>query len=218
MTTAGAIPPQQRPHELALRMAFDRLLRENPTDGKLGALGAVRRDGLIEIPALRERLLIDPEGRNVFRAGDNTGESRAPAGHAWALIALHHLCAADVRVDAREVAFGDFTDSMGYVRAFAGRIVGRFLATSGRSGEGFEAAARRIGGRRLPSPGVAFAFEVLPRVPLTLVRHEGDDELAPAAGVIYRADAAWLLPAEDRIVAAEILLDALKGKNGGSHA
>lgn len=221
-TCVSPIPPRQRPYELALHLAFERLKQDEPSDAKLRALGAVRQAGLIRIPALAESLLIDLEGQDVFFAGRDSGAWPMPAGHAWALVALHHLCAADLSVDSRAVSFSEFTDCLGYVGVFAKRVIGRFLATSGRTREQFEAASLRIGGKRMAAPGVAFAFKVLPRVPITVVWHAGDEELGAGANVIYQADAAHLLPAEDRIVTAELVIDALNGKqlaeNGGVHA
>ena len=221
-TRVSPIPPRQRPYELALHLAFERLKRDGPSDAKLHALGAVRQEGMIRIPALAESLLIDLEGQDVFVAGGDSGERRARAGHAWALVALHHVCAADLRVDSRAVSFSEFTDCQGYVGVFAKRVIGRFLATSGRTREQFEAASLRIGGKRIAAPGVACAFNVLPRVPIIVVWHAGDEDLGAGANVIYHADAAHLLPAEDRIVAAELVIDALNGKqiaeNGGAHA
>ncbi|MDO8684151.1 MAG: hypothetical protein Q7N50_11785, partial [Armatimonadota bacterium] len=90
-TILGPSLPLQRPYELALRMAFDLLRRERPSDEKLRALGAVRQDGMICIPALHERLLIDPDSQDVFVVGADNGARRIRAGHAWALVALHHL-------------------------------------------------------------------------------------------------------------------------------
>ena len=221
-TRVSPIPPRQRPYELALHLAFERLKRDGPSDAKLHALGAVRQEGMIRIPALAESLLIDLEGQDVFVAGGDSGERRMRAGHAWALVALHHVCAADLRVDSRAVSFSEFTDCQGYVGVFAKRVIGRFLATCGKTREQFEAASLRIGGKRMAAPGVAFAFDVLPRVPIIVVWHAGDEDLGAGANVIYHADAAHLLPAEDRVVAAELVIDALNGKqlaeNGGVHA
>jgi hypothetical protein len=59
---------------------------------------------------------------------------------------------------------------------------------------------------------LGYRFDVFPRVPITIVRYEGDEEVAAGASIVYRADAGQLLPAEDRVVAAELLLDALAGK------
>lgn len=219
---SSPIPPRQRPYELALHLAFERLKRDEPSDAKLRALGAVRQEGLIRIPALAESLLIDLEGRDVFIAGGDSGAQRMPVKPAWALVALHHLCAANLSVDAREISFSEFTDSQGYVGVFAKRVIGRFLATSGKTREQFEAASLRIGGKRSAGPGVAFAFNVLPRVPISVVWYAGDEDLGAGANVLYHADAGHLLPAEDRIVAAELVIDALNGKSladhGGTHA
>ncbi len=221
-TRVSPMPPRQRSYELALRLAFERLKREGLSDVKLHALGAVRREGMIQIPALTESLRIDLEGQDVFVAGGNSGARPMPVGHAWALVALHHLCATDLSVDLHEVSLSEFTDCQGYVGVFAKRVIGRFLATSGRTREQFEAASLRTGGKRIAAPGVAFAFNVLPRVPIIVVWHAGDEELGAGASVIYQADAAHLLPAEDRIVAAELVIDVLNGKplaeNEGAHA
>lgn len=221
-TRVSPIPPRQRPYEQALCLAFERLQRERPSDAKLRALGAVRQEGLIRIPALADSLLIDLDDQDVRVAGGNSGARHRPAGPAWALMALHHLCAADLSVDSREVSLSEFTDCLGYVGVFARRVVGRFLATIGRTREQFETASLRIGGRHIAGPGVAFAFDVLPRVPILVVWHAGDEDLGAGANVIYHADAAHLLPAEDRIVAAELVIDVLNGKplaeNGGARA
>ncbi|MCX6995600.1 MAG: DUF3786 domain-containing protein [Kiritimatiellaeota bacterium] len=76
----------------------------------------------------------------------------------------------------------------------------------------FAQAGAQFGGTHVPGRGTGYRFDIFPRLPVTLIRYEGDDEVGPGASVIYRADAERLLPAEDRVVAAELLLDALAGK------
>lgn len=211
-TDAGAgqtcrIPPRQQPYEQAFELGFDSLMSLSPSDEQLGALGAVRRGSVIRIPALHHHLLIDQEAREV--SVEDAGRAR----RAWAILALHYLCADDVSLDPREVSLGHFADCRGYLDVFANRIIRRFLGTAGRDPQLFAERAEQIGGARLERPGLAYRFDVFPRVPIVIVRYEGDDELGAGASVIYRADAEHLLPAEDRIVAAELLLDALSGKS-----
>jgi hypothetical protein len=85
----------------------------------------------------------------------------------------------------------------------------------------FAQVAAQCGGVKVPGSGTGYRFDIFPRVPVTIIRYDGDDEIRPGASVLYRADAERLLPAEDRVVAAELLLDALAGKpmreNGGSN-
>lgn len=203
---ACRIPPRQKPYDRALELGFETLLACQPTDAKLDALGASRRGPIVTLPALNRCLHVGLDVRTV------SVEHVGPARQAWAILAVHYLCAEDVSLDVREVSLNHFADCRGYLDVFSKRIIQRFLGTAGRSQERFVESSERLGGKRLSGSGVAYRFEVLPRVPIVIVRYEGDDELGPGASVTYRADAEHLLPAEDRIVAAELLVDALCGK------
>ena len=204
--TPGQIPARQHPYDLALKMGFEDLLSRAPPNAKLRALGASRQLNKIWIPALNRSLVVDLGARDVFV--DDAG----PARRAWAVLAVHYLCVHDVSLDLREVTFAHFPDSRGYLSVFEKRIVGRFLGTAGRTQERFVDMAEQLQAKRVSGSGVRYRFDILPRVPIVMVRYEGDAELGPGASVIYRAVMERLLPAEDRIVATELLLDSLSGK------
>ena len=210
------VKPPQRPYEQALERGF-RALRARVPPAGLDALGAEAGEGVIRVKALNHVLTVNLDRDGVTVDGDSVR-----ARNAWAVLALHYLCAADAPRDTRPVSFGDFPDGLSYTSVFMQRIVGRFLATSGQSAERFIAAAERNGGMRLPGREVGYRFTVLPRVPIAFFRYEGDTEVTAGASVVYQADVGALLPAEDRVVAAEVLLDALVGKPmtepGGQHA
>ena len=206
-TPTHGIPPRQQPYELAFELGFEALLSGRPPDERLQALGAARYGDVIRLPALHRYLLVDMDAHQVSVEEDGRAKC------AWAILALHHLCAEDVSSDAREVSLAHFADCRGYLDVFAKRIVARFVATAGRSEQQFVESSERLRAARLPGPAVGYRFDVFPRVPIAIVRYEGDEELRPGASVIYRADAAHLLPAEDRIVATELLLDTLCGKS-----
>ena len=200
-----AVPPRQRPYERAYELAFDELASREFANETLDSLGVTRENGLIHVPVLNTALIVDTDSRQVC------AEEGGAARTAWALLVLHYLCAGDVTVDPREVSFGHFHERRSYLGVFRKRIIGRFLATVGKSEEQFEKASEQLGGTRVAPPGVSYRFDVLPRVPVTIIRHGGDDELGPDANVIYSADIEHLLPAEDCIVAAGLLLDTLSG-------
>jgi hypothetical protein len=200
------IPPAQHPYEQAFGLGFDVLTSRELSADKLQALGAARNGEIIRVPALRQALLVDPARREVLVEG--SGRAKIT----WALLAIHYLCADEVGIDTREVSLKHFADCRGYCTVFEKRIVERFLATSGRTKERFQELSEQLQGTRISSPGIGYRFDVLPRVPVTIVRHDEDEEFGPSASVLYQADAGHLLPAEDRIVAAELLLDALSGK------
>ncbi len=201
-----APPPRQRPYDQALQLGFDALSARPPSREKLASLGATITAGAIRVPALDRGLLVALDRRQVQIDGEG------PARPAWAVLVVHYLCAAEFIPDSREVSFGYFQDCRSYLGVFGKRITARFLATSGRSGGEFERRAGQLAATRLPGAGIGFRFDVLPRVPISIVRYEGDEDIPAGASVVYRADAEQLLPAEDRVVAAELLLDVLSGK------
>lgn len=188
-------------------MSFDRLLARSPDEDQLAVLGAECNGGRIRVPSFGKQLLIDPDVRNVVVEGGGEAQDF------WALLTLHYLVPAGLDFDAREVSLRHFPDCLGYLPAFEQQVLARFLATVGRSADTFIAASERAGGIRQPGSGVRFEFSVLPRVPLVIVRHDGDDEFDAAANVLYRADARHLLAAEDRIVAAELVFAMLTGNS-----
>ena len=204
--TARPLPPRQQPHEQAIALAFTALHARRLTDERLSLLGAERRSGSIFIPVLQHRIRVDPDAREVFI--DEDGIAR----RSWALLALHYLCADEVGEDTREVTFPRFLDARGYAMVFQKRIIARLLATVGRSAALFSQRSEALPGERREGTGLGYRFNVLPRVPISIIRHDADEEFGAEATVLYRADAEWLLPAEDRVVAAELLLDALAGK------
>ena len=203
---ANRVPPRQQPYKQAIVLGFDALLALDISSERLDALGVTRNLDVIRIAVLNRFILVDLARREI------TIEGAGKAKHTWALLTLHYLCAEDMSVDLREVSLNHFADCRSYYSVFSKRILGRFLATAGRTQGIFEQASENLNAERVPSTGVYYRFKVLPRVPLSIVRYEGDDEFEPSANVIYRADAGTLLPAEDRIVVAEALLDALSGK------
>lgn len=203
---AVLIPPPQRPRELALDLAFEALLSRVPSRSTLESLGAEFENGIIRLPVLNEIIGVDLDKRRV------AVNDRCKARDAWALLALHYLCGEDVHVDMHDVSFTHFSDSRGYIAVFSRRILDRFLRTAGRTSEGFVQLSEQYEGTRLEGGGLGYRFNVLPRVPISIIRYDGDEELGPGANVVYKADAEHLLRAEDRIVAVELLLDTLSGK------
>jgi hypothetical protein len=64
-----------------------------------------------------------------------------------------------------------------------------------------------------------YYFKVFPRLPVMIVRFDGDGELPPGASFVYPDNAPALLPIEDVIVMSECLVDRLQGpgKPRGAH-
>lgn len=199
------IPPKQQPYVQALELAFDALNAIKPSVQKLESLGARLDSTVIRLQLFDQEVVVDINKREVTLS---TGRS---VRIAWALLVLHYLTANDVSINPQEVSLAHFTDNRGYLEVFGKRIVNRFLKTIGITSERFIQVSNSHMGTLIPSTGLCYKFDLLPRVPIAIIRHDGDDEFGPGANVIYRADIENLLPAEDRIVAVELLLNTLSG-------
>lgn len=193
-------------HAAAFQKAVERL-RANPP--------SLRVLGQLEVEPVgnrfRLRVLTDPMIVNL-RAATVEIEGRGPADLAWGILVLHYLAASHPLIDARLVSLAELADATAYLTGFQQRLVKRFVETSGASCQRFESAARALGGQALPEFNCAWRFFVLPRVPITIIRYEGDDEFPPSAAILYQADAASLLPLEDRVVAIDLLLERLQAQ------
>ena len=198
-------PPRQRPYDAAIKVAYASLRERDMTMDRMCRLGALLCEDGIQLPALHRQLLVRLDRDEVLV------ESCGPARYDWTLLALHYLSALDLSEDAREVTLSHFADARGYLAAYDRRIIKRFLTTVGATDEEFRQRAAQLHATEIPWNGTCFRFTIFPRLPLTVIRYEGDEEYPPGANIIYRADAQYLLPAEDRIVAAEMLINTLSG-------
>ena len=206
MTFGGAagipLPP---PQHTALEVGFAALRARMFSAETLVALGVDEVDDGYRLPVLGRPVIIDLERAEVRT------DAGSQLASFWAILTVHYLCAENLTPDDRWVSLGHFPDCRTYLLAFNNHVLREMLETVGRTRDGFIAAAESLPHTRWDGPGDGFTFPVFPRVPLTFVRHDGDEELEPGANVLYRADAARQLPAEDRIAMAELMLDVLKG-------
>lgn len=82
--------------------------------------------------------------------------------------------------------------------------------------EALRRAAERLGGRPVPLGDLAYAFRVLPLLPLAVVWWEGEEGIPPKATVLFDAVASELLPTEGLAIVGRLLCRKLVelGKEG----
>ncbi len=114
------------------------------------------------------------------------------------ILLLHYLRTADGTPLAGEwIAFRYLPDGRVYENAFEGRAPRELARVFGRDREGFVKAARALQGSELRYGDAGFSFRALPRLLLACVLWLGDDEVPPAAKVLFDAAAGHYLPTED---------------------
>lgn len=104
----------------------------------------------------------------------------------------------------RELPWGEV-----YIRAYTGRVLKRAAFTFGTRLPSFAAACERMGAQKLPAGDSGYQFSFLPGLQMQLLVWEGDEEFPPNAQILY-SDNFTSLTAEDRVIAAEILISSIK--------
>lgn len=107
----------------------------------------------------------------------------------------------------RELPWGEL-----YIRPFTGRVLTRAAFTFGTRIAAFRAAAEKLGGLPLRHGDAGYEFEFMDNYRLRLLIWEGDDEFPPSAQLLYSANFETGFSAEDRVVAGDLLINALKAK------
>ncbi len=107
----------------------------------------------------------------------------------------------------REMPWGEM-----YIQPYTGRCLTRAAFTFGTRTKQFAAACQAMGAKRLPHGDCAFELPVLDNYAMQIIVWEGDDEFPPSAQLLYSDNFASGFAAEDRVVAGDLLITAIKAK------
>jgi Domain of unknown function (DUF3786) len=122
------------------------------------------------------------------------------------ILLLHYLIVSDgIAVRGQWTSFREIPEGRTYYPAFRGGSEERLLGRFGMDVPAFKAAAEALGGRPLALADHAYAFDVLPRLPMAVLLWEGDDEFPPELHILMDATAANYLPTEDIAVISRYL-------------
>lgn len=105
----------------------------------------------------------------------------------------------------REMPWGEM-----YIGPYTGRVLTRAAFTFGTKVEKFAAACEKMGALRLPHGDAGYQFDLLGGYRMQLMVYAGDDEFPPGAQVLYSDNFKDGFAAEDRVVAGDLLITAIK--------
>jgi len=157
--------------------------------------------GRFDIPLLNQAYEVYWPDLAVHEKGDDKEPS-----YVIQILLLHYLLTADgIALRNQWVSFRDIPDGRSYYPAFRGGSEGRLLGRFGHDVPAFNAAAKALSGRPLELADHAYAFDVLPRLPMAVLLWEGDDEFPPELHILMDSTAANYLPVEDIAVISRYL-------------
>ena len=111
---------------------------------------------------------------------------------------LYYLVTADGTALAdRWIGYRELPDGAFYANAFQGYSGNRLARTFGERSQVYVTAAEALGGTHLPGlPGLAYAFQPLPRIRLATVLYPGDEEFPARGIVLFDASACHYMPTD----------------------
>lgn len=148
--------------------------------------------GVFEVSFLgRDYLVHYPEGGVEAADGGNVPLENK-------ICILHYLThASDAGLEGKQISFRELPSGFIYVTPFTNRCIKPLVSIFGKAPEKLIPAAEMLGGRREEMGDFAVTIPVFPKVPITFVLWEGDDEFPASGNVLFDASAPAQLETED---------------------
>lgn len=105
----------------------------------------------------------------------------------------------------REMPWGEL-----YITPYTGRCLTRAAFTFGTQVPAFAAACERMGGEKLPHGDAGYGFGFLGGYRMQIMIYAGDEEFPPSSQILYSDNFVSGFSAEDRVVAGDILISAIR--------
>lgn len=105
----------------------------------------------------------------------------------------------------REMPWGEL-----YITPYTGRVLTRAAYTFGMRLDAFRAACEKMGATKLPHGDAGYQFDFIGDYCMQILVWEADEEFPPNAQVLYSDNFAEGFAPEDRVVAGDILISAIK--------
>ena len=105
----------------------------------------------------------------------------------------------------REMPWGEL-----YIKPYTGRVLTRAAFTFGTRVPAFRKAAEAMGAEPVSHGDAGYRFRLIGDYEMQILVWEGDEEFPPNAQILYSDNFADGFAAEDRVVAGDILISAIK--------
>jgi len=159
-------------------------------------------------------LLVSSFGRGyrVSGAGILDPQGQAPAPKHAIVLAYYVLEGGAGALSGKWVAFRDFKEAAFFMPTFQEQVEQRIAREFQGRLDLLQSCSERLGGRNYPELGagdLCHLIPALPRVPLLLVFHDGDEEFPASATVLYDLHSTFYLNVECLGVLGAVLADRL---------
>ncbi len=148
-----------------------------------------------------------PEGEVICRDGSG------PGGLMEKAILLRYLNnAREASGEGKMVGFSELPSGSFYNSAFSQSVVKPFIDFFGKVPQKLKWTARRLGGTEVPFGDVGVKIPFLPKVKISFIIWEGDDEFSPQGKILFHSHIASYLSTEGIVIASAMIFNKLKKK------
>ena len=141
---------------------------------------------------LNDEFHIKPSNRTVIGPG---GQDTKPF---ISVLLLHYLVyAKDIGLESRLITFRELSGGDVYYNAFQRRAIIPITNAFGSNCEALRVAGRRIHAEEGEHGDISVRIQVFPRISVTVILWEGDEEIPPSSNMLFDASIKELLPTED---------------------
>ncbi len=129
-----------------------------------------------------------------------------PTNPFFEAVILHYLVnAKDIDPAGKMISFRDLEGGNFYYSAFRARTLTPILDRFGQSSREFLMAGEFMKGSVVKMGDTAIRIQIFPRLSVTIVLWEGDDEIPPSVNILFDSTAGYHLPTEDLAAIGSIL-------------
>lgn len=128
---------------------------------------------------------------------------------------LHYLTqVSEANVTGKYISFKELPSGSIYVGPFYNRSIRPLISAFGSKPQLMVAAGLNLGGRETELGDYAVTIKVFPKIPLTFVIWEGDDEFEPSGNILYDSSACFHLETEDYALLPGLIISELRKAAG----
>jgi len=153
----------------------------------------------------RDYQITYPEGEVIYR--DDPG----PVDVMKKAILLRYLNnAKEASGEEKLIGFNELPSGSFYNPAFSQSVVKPFIDFFGKVPQKLKWTAKRLGGTEVPFGDVGVKIPFLPKVKISFIIWEGDDEFPPQGKILFNSHIASYLSTEGIVIASAMVLNKLK--------
>lgn len=177
-------------YERALNKAWEGL-EERDLEELAEFSGSEIEDGKLFMEFFHDTCEIAPEEREVRSGGEDMGPFMS-------VLILHYvLGCTEESPSGRVISFRQVPGGDVYFSAFKKRAIDSFVDVFGDRPELLLECSRRLGADMVNMGSAAVQLDVFPKVPVTLVVWQGDDEVPSSGNILFDETTKEILPMED---------------------